>query len=123
MYDLKKIGQQLKEERIKQNISIKQLSLLSGVNGITIHGYEAGQVDITLKVLIRIVFVLEIDINEIFPYVKPYDEICERFEYLVKNLDIRSIHFILNMVVAMVHYNEKNRNEFIFDRQLRSVNE
>ncbi len=38
MYDLKKIGQQLKEERIKQNMSIKQLSLLSGVNCITIHG-------------------------------------------------------------------------------------
>ncbi len=30
-------------------MSIKQLSFLSGVNCITIHGYETGQTDITLK--------------------------------------------------------------------------
>ncbi len=123
MYDLKKIGQQLKEERIKQNMSIKQLSLLSGVNCITIHGYETGQADITLKALIRIAFVLEIDINELFPYVKPYDEASEHFEYLVRNLDIRSINFMLNMVVAMVSYNKKSCNELVFDKPLRSVNE
>lgn len=123
MYDLKKIGQQLKEERIKQNMSIKQLSFLSGVNCITIHGYETGQTDITLKALMRIVFVLEIDINKLFPYEKPYDEASERFEYLVRNLDIRSINLVLNMAVAMVSYNEKNQNEFIFNKQLKSVNE
>lgn len=123
MYDLKKIGLQLKEERIKQNMSTKQLSLLSGVHCITIHGYETGEADITLKALIRIVFVLEMDINKLFPYVKPYDEVCERFEYLVHNLNRRSINFILNMVVAMVSYNEKNCKEFVFDKPLRSVNE
>ena len=119
MYDLKKIGQQLKEERIKQNMSIKQLSLLSGVRYVVICRYEDGIRDINFEALIKITFVLQIKISDLFPYDKPYDYACEQFEYLVQSLNIKSIYFILNIVAAMVEHNEKNKNKLISNEMLK----
>lgn len=118
MYDLKKIGRQLKEERIKQNISIKQLSLLSGVRYVEIYRYEEGIREINIESLIKITFVLQIKTSDLFPYNQSYDYACEQFEYLVKNLNIKSIHFILNIVAAIVENNKKN-NKVVSNEMLR----
>lgn len=119
MYDLKKIGQQLKEERIKQGISIKQLALISGVRYIVICRYEDGIREINFEALIKIAFVLQIKISDLFPYDKPYDYACEQFEYLVHNQDTKLINFILNMVAAMVGYNEQNNNKLVSNEMLK----
>ncbi len=119
MYDLKKIGQQLKEERIKQGMSIKQLGLISGVRYVVICRYEEGIREINIESLIRIAFVLQIKISDLFPYKKPDDYACERFEYLVQNQDTKLINFILNMVAAMVGYNEQSNNKLVSNEMLK----
>lgn len=119
MYDLKKVGKQLKEERIKQGMSIKQLALTSGVRYVVICRYEEGIREINFEALIKVSFVLQIKISDLFPYDKPYDYACERFEHLVRDLNVKSIHFIFNIVAAMVEYNEKNNNKLVSNEMLK----
>lgn len=119
MYDLKKIGQQLKEERIKQGMSIGELALISGVRYVTICRYEEGIREINFETFIKVIFVLQTKISKLFPYDKPHDYASERFEHLVKDLNEKSIHFIFNTVAIMVEHNEKNNNKLVSNERLK----
>ncbi len=121
MYNLKKIGLQLKEERIKQGISIGQLALISGVHYVTICRYEEGIREINFETFIKVIFVLQIKISDLFPYDKPNDYASERFEHLVKDLNAKSIHYIFNTVAIMVEHNEKNNKLVSNERLKRAV--
>ncbi len=119
MYDLKEIGLQLKEERIKQGISIGQLALISGVRYAAICQYEQGVREINFETFIKVCFVLQIKISDLFPYDKPNDYASEQFEYLVKDLNAKSIHYIFNTVAIMVAHNEKNNNKLVSNERLK----
>jgi len=105
--NFKRISKLLKKERIRQHMTISRLSLLSGVSATEIRRYEKCYINLSLETLIRVVFVLEIDINQLFPNAYLQDYACKRFEQLVKNLDIKKVNFILNTVTGIVQYNKR----------------
>ncbi len=121
MYDLKEIGLQLKEERIRQGISIGQLGLISGVRYAATCQYEQGVREINFETFIKVCFVLQIKISDLFPYDKPNDYASERFEYLVKDLNAKSIHYIFNTVAIMVEHNEKKNSKLMSNERLKKA--
>lgn len=102
----------LKEERFRQNMSVAQLSRLSGVNNSIIYHYERGTTQISLPVFIKITSALNLDVGKIISINTSQKEETsgEKFSYIIQGLSDESMNFILKTIkdVAYLCRLEKN---------------
>ena len=65
---LKKVGQQLKFHRKKQKLTQLEVGLRAGLEESAVQRIEAGRINSTLKTLLKIANVLNIDFTEFFNF-------------------------------------------------------
>ncbi len=103
---LENIAKRLKEERLRQNISVSNLSKLSHVSESTIYRYEKGVNSIDLQVLIKIVPVLKLDIAKVICINDSEKEETagETFSYIVRGQSKKHINFLLEIIKNMIYF-------------------
>lgn len=103
---LKNIGKRLKEERLRQNISVSNLSKLSHVSESTIYRYERGGNSIELQVLIKIVPALKLDIAKVISIndIAKEETAGETFSYIVRGQSKKHIKFLLEIIKNMIYF-------------------
>lgn len=95
----------LKEERLRQDIRISELSELSGVSKITIYHYEENINMIDLSVLIRVAYVLNLNMSTLFPAtIIQKDPVAKQFDGITQSLSKKSINILLKIVKNMVDF-------------------
>ncbi len=62
-----KIGQNLRETRLQKGVSVKQLSVKSGIGCSHLYKIEKGEVNIRICNLLRLAVALGVDASELLP--------------------------------------------------------
>lgn len=105
---LKNIVKKLKEERLRQNISVSNLSKLSHVSESIIYRYERGvnSNSIDLQVLIKIVLALKLDIAKVISIndIAKEETAGETFSYIVRGQSKKHIKFLLEIIKNMIYF-------------------
>lgn len=60
------LGKNIREERLKRDLSLKDLSLITNINKRQLYKIESGENKIGLKGVLRIMIALEIQPNKLF---------------------------------------------------------
>ena len=68
---LKMVGQQLKLQRKKQQLTLLEVGLQAGLEESAVQRIETGRVNSTLKTLLKIVNVLDIEFSSLFNFPEP----------------------------------------------------
>lgn len=105
---LENIAKRLKEERLRQNMSVSNLSKLSHVSESTIYRYERGVNSIELQILIKVVPALKLDIAKVISInasTKEETETAgETFSYIVRGQSKKNIKFLLEIIKNMIYF-------------------
>lgn len=103
---IKSVSKILREERCHQDMSVSKLSKLSGVSDSIIYRYEQGEMNLTLKVLVKIMSVLNLDMSKVIS-INPnpkVETIGEKFKMMIQNQSQENIDFILDMVSNIIDF-------------------
>lgn len=98
------IGRNVYKERIKKNITPKQLCVRANLSAPQLYKIETGQSHIGLLTLIKIGIGLETSPDLLIPSEYPCYNFGRKFELLTKDLNTDSINYILEVVEKLVDY-------------------
>lgn len=103
---INQITKALKEERFRQNMSVAELSKLSGAKYGSIWHYENDRTEqITLPTLVRVAYVLKLDMSALFLCTKQKKVfIAQQFDTITQGLSKKSINMILEMTKDMADF-------------------
>lgn len=103
-----KLGNIIREERVRQNLTLSELSRMSNISTGTLQKIENGVTNITFTNLIKIVYTLHLYPDEIIPinYISQNDQ-AEYFKRLTKGMSDEQLGSVFDMIKTMVDYIEK----------------
>lgn len=96
---LKDTGRRIREERLKRNLSLIQLSHLSNVSASHINRIENGTRKVGIEPLLKISRALDVPFTNMLPLEEGPHLMTngERFERIVENCSVKQINFLLEM--------------------------
>lgn len=106
---LNKVGNQIRRERAKRDMSMMQLASAANLSVSHISKVEHAKVEIGLKTLFKISAALGMSVTDFLPYNFPMPDYGgggltngEKFERITAGASPQSVQFILEMVECMV---------------------
>lgn len=101
----KEIGNRIASERNRQKKSVAELAELCNFNVSNIYRIEAGVKDYQLSTFLKVVWVLNVPLDSVVPFNQytHQESVGEKFEKLVRDLDVNSVNQILHMVEIAVN--------------------
>ena len=105
------VGNRIKEERKKKNMTQKALGEKIGVAHNTISSYESGKNAPEQNAIFKIARVLGIKVDDLFP--KSEHNVLDRLEELGEKLNIEEMAFLQELVEKTLSLNEEERERFL----------
>lgn len=109
----KYVGEKIREYRIKNNMTQKQLGDKIGVKNNTVSAYERGVISPEQDMLFEISKVFNISVSELFPPKKNTTDELERALKLANNLDAKHIELLNKLIEETLAKEGEDREKFL----------
>lgn len=110
---IREAGKNIKNERLKRQMSILELSMMTNIDVTHLYRIESGQSKVGIEGLLKIVVAFDMPLDKIIPiaYAPREYSASERFREIIKPLDQTSINCLLYFLEDWVKWQMKKQNE------------